>query len=376
MKQTYKPKLTINTKKIEEKEVLGNFYSEIDGYSITPRTFKTREFSESADNAIFIEEYGFEENSVFRFGINLHNEEFRKTLNKELIVHNENLKTEILEQSEKITNISGKTNYETFSKHIQLTKCENYILQEAIKYMNIKGQKVILVDTFPRESSQDKITKAPAGRINLAKLDIHAVLLYKVAEDKILAIDPSNSMFSTHLSKHKGIETICSTDERYKIYSPISKDTGLGKKLIDKFKSITGYSKEQYRDCIDIAVKLGLLFNLEETQYKNIDDIMNSQVVKLITNNSKIDGTDYPIDKLIRLKQSSNKEHILSTNKKMKEVSSKITEKLLQYEEEKKQLEIKYLANLDIVEKEKENTILEFQVRYEQDLLGNIEGEY
>jgi hypothetical protein len=65
--------------------------------------------------------------------------------------------------------------------------------------MDIKGQKVILIDTFPRESSQDKITKAPAGRIDLDKLDVHTVLLYKVAEDKILVIDPSSPMFSTHL---------------------------------------------------------------------------------------------------------------------------------------------------------------------------------
>jgi hypothetical protein len=343
----YKPKLTINTKEITEGEIFKSFYNEITnektGYSITPTTFKGRNFFKSPDEAIFTEEYGFKENSVTRFGINIHNEGFSEQLKKELVEHNEILKKEVEKDNEtkSITNISGIEKYKTFSKHIQLTKCENHILQEAIKYMNTEKQKVVLVDTFPRETSQDKGTKATAGRIDLKKLDIHTVLLYKVDEGKILAIDPNNPMFSTHLNKYEGIETLCSTDEKYKIYSS-PKD------------SMKGFALDKYRDCIDIAVKLA--FVLSKNPYKSLDEIMKSKFVEFVTNNSKIDKLAFKESELIRKKQSSDIEKIIECYQEMLKISTLETVKremaFKEYEEKITTIKNDYSLTLSKIDEE------------------------
>jgi hypothetical protein len=72
----HKPKLSIKTEEITEKDTLENFYSEIKSYSITPRTFKSREFFKNVDDEVFTEQYEFKENAVTRFGINLHSKKF------------------------------------------------------------------------------------------------------------------------------------------------------------------------------------------------------------------------------------------------------------------------------------------------------------
>jgi hypothetical protein len=228
--------------------------------------------------------------------------------------------------------------------------------------MNTKEQKVVLVDIFPRESK--KAGDIPMGGINTNKLDVHAVLLYKAGEDKILAIDPSNPMFSTHLSKYKGIETLCSTDDKYKIYSPISKDSVLGKEIIKKFQSITGYSKEQYRDCIDIAVKLGLLLNLDQTQYTTIEKIIGSEVAKLVTNNPLIDKLRFKNEELVRTKQSSNHEKMVLINKQMKEISEKIIKEDLEYKEKIEAIEKQHFLALNELAQNKVELIGKVQTEY------------
>ncbi len=356
----WKDKLFIDTKATNEiAEMLPveiNFTDKLN-YSITPRTLKKVTFRENLAEPIFTEEYTFKENSVIRFGINISNEEFRKILNEDLNTHNQNLQKEILEQSEKITNISGKTNYEKFSKHIQLTKCENYVLKEAIDYMNTNSKKVILIDVFPRESSQNKQTQEPAGRIDLEKLEVHTVLLYRTEEDKVLTIDPNNPMFSTHLNKYTGckIETLCSTALEHKIYS---RPEG----------SNTGFAPDKFRDCIDVAVKLGLLLSQDKASYKTIEEVMSSQVVKFITNNSKIDGINFSIDNLVRLKQSSDLSKVISANEKMKNISDIETQKENDVFQNflKKQAEIKL---------EYDNQIKELRLEHNEKII-ELSGEY
>ena len=134
------------------------------------------------------------------------------------------------------------------------------------------------------------------------------VKFLKFLYNKILVLDPNNPMFSSHLSKYQDtlytIETLCNTDPKLKIYSRPE-------------KTITGYDKTKYRDCIDIAVKIAFVLNNSGSSYKNLEDIMNSQVIKLITNNSNIDELIFTNRDLIRPKQSSNFEKVIDCNQKM-----------------------------------------------------------
>ena len=132
----WKPKLTVDTQAIGDQEILESFYQEVKNYSITPTTLKGRNFKAKLTEPIHTEEYEFKGNSVTRFGINIYNKVFFEQLRDELVKHNEKLKLEIDTEKETISNISGTTNYQKFSKHIQLTECEKFVLQEAISYMN------------------------------------------------------------------------------------------------------------------------------------------------------------------------------------------------------------------------------------------------
>jgi hypothetical protein len=363
----WKDKIFIDTKAIngiaETLPAEINFTDKLD-YSVTPTTLKKVTFKKDLAEPIFTEEYAFKENLVIRFGINIHNKEFRKILDNELNIHNQKLLEEILEQSEKITNISGQTNYEKFSKHIQLTKCENYVLKEAVDYMNTNSKKAVLVDIFPRESSQNKKTQEPAGRIDLEKLEIHTVLLYKTEEKKVLTIDPNNPMFSTHLNKYVGckIETLCSTALEHKIYS---RPDG----------SNTGYASNKFRDCIDIAVKLGLLLDQDKTAYGTIEDIIKSQATKLITNNPLLHNMKFSIDNLIREKQSSDIDKVILSNQKMKDISDKITQEDSRYKEEIKKIEDEHFYRLNELSQSKTSLIGELQNLYDLELLGHIQEE-
>lgn len=116
------------------------------------------------------------------------------------------------------------------------------IIAEAIKYMDDNITRTVLIDIFPRELSSKN--KTVIGGINVNNLGTHTVLLYKTTTNQILAIDPNNPMFSSHLSKYRDdvngqlIQTLCSTDSKHKIYSRPE-------------KSETGFDIAKFRDCTD-----------------------------------------------------------------------------------------------------------------------------
>jgi len=303
--------------------------------SITPTTLEKVVFDDLEEDLFYREIYKYADNSITRFGININGLNYSNF--QELVIYNKKLQLALDTAGEKISNISGATNYQLFvPKYIELINSEKFILKDALGYMFDKKQKLVLVDIFPRESSKDKKTGEPAGRINLEALDTHTVLLYKTVEDKVLAIDPNNPMFSAHLSQFKDftIQTECSNDQKYKIYS---RPDG----------SKTGFVLEEFRDCIDIAVKLGLLLNKDVTPYKTIEEVMGSDAVNLITNNSKINGMDFRAKELIRLKQSSDIEQVNLCNLQMQGVNKKITEENSRFEKEKKLLEDNHYSLLN-----------------------------
>ena len=70
------------------------------------------------------------------------------------------------------------------------------------------------------------------------------------------------------------------------------------------YNNITGASSDQYRDCIDIAVKIALGINAKD----NIDfaNIIKLDVVKEITNNPELNANIIDLDAPVRIKQSTD----------------------------------------------------------------------
>ena len=56
-----------------------------------------------------------------------------------------------------------------------------------------------------------------------------------------------------------------------------------GLRVIFGIAGITGTKHDQYRDCIDIAVKIAFALNNSGNTYQNITEILGSSIMKLIT---------------------------------------------------------------------------------------------
>jgi uncharacterized Ntn-hydrolase superfamily protein len=121
------------------------------------------------------------------------------------------------------------------------------------------------------------------------------------------------------------------------------------------------------------------LLNLEEKQYTTIEEIMSSGVVKLITNNSRVDNMDFPIEELVRIKQSSDIDMVKSVNNKMQQKAAKIKEDMLKENELFKQTQ-EYIKNLheqklQTIFNEKHSFAELLQDEYILQLSGNIQEE-
>lgn len=101
-------------------------------------------------------------------------------------------------------------------------------------------------------------------------------------------INPSNSSSSSHLY-YLGLSNLLS-------YEGLSQILACTKKNIRIYQTPEGSSKganfDQYRDCIDVAVKLGFGFNDAEMgglpTLNKTDDFASVDVIRRITNNSSI----------------------------------------------------------------------------------------
>lgn len=318
----------------------------------------------SADN-IFVKKYQYktsETSKVLRFGINIQHKE----LLKELDIYNNQLTKKVtnalqskLEKQSDISNISGATKYAPFrEKYISLTSTEELVVKNAVKYLDSSSNKIALVDIFPREFNNKN---TGVGTINIKNLDTHTALLYKTSGNQILVIDPNNPMFSSHLSKYQDdyytLQTLCTTDPSFKIYSRPE-------------KSETGFSTDKYRDCIDIAVKIAFVLNNSGNSYENFDEIMNSQVIKLVTNNAIIDGVVLSDNFPTRVKQISNFDKIIECNINLKLYNEILRgkQKVAQQikEESIKKVEEDYLCSLSIYEKEHETNLLGLEENYQK----------
>lgn len=312
--------------------------------SITPTTLEKIVFDSTPDKDLSYREiYSYKDNSVTRFAFN------EKLLPYKQFVDSKKL------GSWKSSTKSTKA-IQTNADRIGLDKLENNLLENSISYLLKTKQKTVVVDIFARDQGQIKNDKG--------FVELHSVVLVR-SNEKIYVIDPSNFSFSCHLSNFDKdlIVTRYSTD---KIYEPPSgTKSEIGKKLVNEYDSVTGPSKNQYRDCIDIAVKLAL--GLSAKEGFNFDNIIELDVAQEITNNPEI-NLNLPFDQntVSRIRQASNdilRKYInslhTSIDKKIKSshaLDTKLEEKFLEksfnifsksYEVENYKTSIKELLNLD-----------------------------
>lgn len=230
-----------------------------------------------------------EGNAVTRYGINsLESIKIAVSYNEQL----KKLDLIKIQGSQTGSKKSGKSNKEEQSD-ILLHPLEVKIIQSAITSLQLGKQKTALIDIFARDDKEqiqfDTKTKLP---------ETHTVVLYKNTTSEYIVIDPSNSTFSSHLACKINNNLIgdsikiITSEKELKIYSPASKDN-------------IGPNPNQYRDCIDIAVKLA--FGLNQIDTIDIKDLTNLESIQEITNNTHIDKyiPSLPDEFSLRIKQAS-----------------------------------------------------------------------
>lgn len=227
-------------------EILSQFYQEL-----IQEELNFPEGGQLIDYPFYVDSYNYELHNtsrVLHFGINPH----RQGLLEELENHNNSVIKKIQENSVvSELNRSVKSNqeqliqqkmeklqeYKEQSSRI-LTDIEKYIVGKAIDSLNTFNNKTVLVEVFERDTD---------GKIKNS-LETHTVVLYK-QEDKYLVIDPSNPTFSTILVGANDQIRVC-FNSKLQIYKPLSEP---------------GPEKGDWRDCVDIAVKLAFNLTINQT---------------------------------------------------------------------------------------------------------------
>ncbi len=200
--------------------------------------------------------------------------------------------------------------------------------------MQEKSTRAVLVDIFVRVNGG---TSNGSVKIEGRTPEIHTVVLYKnptitplkltegegesttaSAPREITVIDPSNFIFSSHLSNYNNLSTVHEGEipftintihKAIQIYQPITKDIGP--------------APSQSRDCTDIAVKLALNFN-QKLSIFTVPAILTSKTAieecAIIKNISNISGIDPSIintrpQLAVRIKQTSDTKVVELFNK-------------------------------------------------------------
>ena len=284
-----KARLFINTNEINSGSEFERFLDEVNHYSMTPRTFESRNL---VDRAWYIDQYSYSNNKVVRYGIDSRNIEVNRntqTLDGVPVIFYDQESQEKLSQSTTAIKKAAET--------VQHHPLERHLVTESIKYLLAEvSHRTVLVDIFARENGAIKILASGYP-------ETHTVLLYKnpptieTGKHIVSVIDPSNFSFSSHLSNPniqlEGLEKldkIMTIHKSLQIYKP--------------FGDI-GPEHNQYRDCIDIATKLAFGFNKLEEQV-NLDAIATHKIVKAISNLPKIDTAIITREIPARIKQTSD----------------------------------------------------------------------
>lgn len=255
----------------------------------------------------FIDKYQLFDQNVIRYGINVYSEE-----NQRLV--------KIFNASPSESNRESKT---TKAKSLQLTSTQkskqeqiqdekilNHIETNLIQYAIEKGllsykHRAIVIDIFDKD--KDGLIKMNDD--NTPKT--HSVILYMHNNCKFTLIDPNNSDFSKHIASDLNRSLIFTKTDKYFAQHDIFPEINVLDKVqiynVPQGKE-TGRNLDQWRDCIDIAVKLTAHLNNHKYTL-DIKDILHTKVFNKaiinISNNPEID-TYAMKDLPLKGKQSSN----------------------------------------------------------------------
>jgi hypothetical protein len=228
--------------------------------------------------------------SVMRYALN------SSKLNKLAEEHNSEwakLKLNNTDGSGATSKKSGRTNkYESSDK--ALLPIEICLIQKAIISLVASQAKTALIDIFEKSDNglinYNKTTKCP---------ETHTVVLYKNDNTTFSVIDPTDSSFSTHIASNMNnmlineVVALSAPTKNIKIYIPE--------------KGNTGNNSTDYRDCIDIAVKLA--FGLQKiTGHIDVSKLGELEFIKEITNQQKINESFIKEYGIARIRQASNDE--------------------------------------------------------------------
>ena len=257
--------------------------------SITPTTLKKIIFDNPDKDLFYKEIYQYENDTVTRFAI------------RDLKVQDFNFSTEkdskdFRGNKEKLS-MSGKTDkFKNEVSKIQLNSFEKKLLEDAVNDLLSNNNKhTVLLDIFARTNGEIKLDKD-------GNIETHTVVLYKnppkngEGVHEIAVIDPSNFRFSSHLAnpvnysfiKNEKFGDIKASYDNKQIYTP-------GKS--------TGPEPDQFRDCIDIAVKLALGMNIKKDI--NFNKILELDIIQEITNNPEVNTNIIDLDASVRIKQAT-----------------------------------------------------------------------
>lgn len=290
-----KPRLYLDTQLIDDEVRINQALDAVEKYSITPTSFTFRKFFDTLEQNWFMDEYCAGNHKVLRYALD------PRYINVDLTQHmvlNEETKTIDLKSQVSESSKSGSTSSKyTLNevRAVELHSIEKMLLQRAIDYLLSGSDRTVLLDIFARDKGTVKM-------VNNNQCEIHTILLYKNPIDErgtheVLVIDPSNFMFSSHLANesnglhNEGLSKIVTLHKRIEIYKPKNNEN-------------VGPNGGQYRDCIDIAVKLA--FMLDKAGTLSLEDIAKLDAVRAISNNNAIDDNFVGRDCSVRVKQNSN----------------------------------------------------------------------
>lgn len=221
-------------------------------------------------------------------------------------------KDKVKEKTKERSSDISKTQAE-IDKGVVHHSLEKSLLEKAVKHLlSTENAKTVLVDIFAREKGAVKFEQYAGSSKQV--VEVHTVVLYKQSssvKDKydLVVIDPSNSVFSSHLS-NEDISGALNIKELNKIITP-------QKKAVQIYKAVKGKVGDgpgEYRDCVDIAAKLAFGFN-KAGGIMDVNKLHNHPVVKSISNSNKIDESFFALDGAFRIKQTSDKGVVDKVNK-------------------------------------------------------------
>ena len=341
-----------------------NHACDLEERSITPRTHKERDFGASELNGLinsdatrgdyYIDKYEHKDSSdavihkVLRFGINHYQDNLHRILTNFNTITAAKLNS--ADKLDKLSRTDQGSNNNTseaiqemqeLKNANQLTDTEKKLTTEAISYLNSNSNSnTVLLDIFARNSQDGEIKFKDKSDVP----EIHTVVLYKQQSSSglndFLVIDPSNAMFSRVLAGANDHIRLCLA-KKFQVYSKCR-------------NGVTSSKLDEWRDCVDIAVKLSFHLNKNQDEIAltewtdgtnsckviNYKSLVNSWSVKEVTNNVGMYGKlpSQIEEETVRSKQSSDvqqNKYITCYLKVLKEQKERIDDKLQERIDEK-----------------------------------------